>query len=152
MFVSTGSEESILDGMHAFARRHFSRLPVQDTFFLNLDTLGSPHLTALRGEGMMKMYEYPRAALDLIDQTAADLGVWLFPNLRLRNATDSLIPLKAGYQSACIGSVTDYKVPANYHWPTDTADNVRYDTFADGVRLAETIVRRLDERWVRGAG
>ncbi len=148
MFVSTGSEESILEGMHTFARRHFASLPTSDTFVLNLDTLGSPHLTALRGEGMMKMYEYPRPALDLVDRTAAELGVWLFPNLRFRNATDSLVALKAGYPSACIGSVTDYKAPSNYHWHTDTAANVHYDTFRNGVRLAEAIVRRLDDRWL----
>jgi hypothetical protein len=147
MLVST-SEESILEGMHAFGRRHFGSLPTGDTFVLNLDTLGSPHLTALRGEGMLKMHEYTPAALDLVDRTADELGIWLFPNLRLRNATDSLVALKAGYPSACIGSVTDYKAPSNYHWPTDTAANVHYDTFADGVRLAEAIVRRLDERWV----
>jgi hypothetical protein len=147
MFAST-SEESILEGMHAFGRRHFASLPRQDTFVLNLDTLGSPHLTALRGEGMLRMYDYPRAALDLVDETARDLGVWLFPRLRLRNATDGLVALKAGYPSACIGSVTDYKVPANYHWHTDTAENVDYDTLADGVRLAEAIVRRLDAGWL----
>jgi hypothetical protein len=147
MFVST-SEESILEGMHTFARRHFSSLPARDTFFLNLDTLGSPHLTALRGEGMLKMYDYTPAALDLVDETAAELGIRLFPNLRLRNATDGLVALKGGYPTACIGSVTHYKAPSNYHWPTDTAANVHYDTFADGVRLAEAIVRRLDERWI----
>ena len=79
---------------------------------------------------------------------AEELGVWLFPNLRLRNATDGLIALKAGYTSACLGSVTEYKAPANYHWPTDTAANVDYDTFTDAVRLCEGIVRRLDQRWL----
>ena len=47
-----------------------------------------------------------------------------------------------------LGSVTEYKAPSNYHWPTDTAENVHYDTMADGVRLCEAIVRRLDERWL----
>ena len=148
LLVSTGSEESILEGMQGFARRHFAALPRSDTFFLNLDTLGSPHLTAIRGEGMLRMYDYDPRALELVDRTAEELGIWLFPNLRLRNATDSLVALKAGYAAACLGSVTDYKAPANYHWPTDVADNVDYGTFADGIRLAGTIVRRLDERWL----
>jgi peptidase M28-like protein len=148
LLVSTGSEESILEGMQAFARRHFPELPRPDTFFLNLDTLGSPHLTAIRGEGMLRMYDYDRRALDLIDHTAQQLGIRLFPNLRLRNATDSLVALKAGYPAACLGSVTEYKAPANYHWPTDVADNVDYATFADGIRLAEAVVRRLDESWI----
>jgi hypothetical protein len=115
---------------------------------LNLDTLGSPHLAAIRGEGMLKMYDYPRAALEVVDRTAEEAGVWLMPNLRLRNATDGLYALKAGYPSACLGSVTEYKAPSNYHWRTDTAANVDYDTFSDAIRLVEAIVRHLDERWL----
>jgi peptidase M28-like protein len=148
MLVSTGSEESFMEGMRGFMRRHAPGLPHDRTFVLAVDTLGSPHLTAIRGEGMLRMRDYPKPALDLVDSVAEELDVWLFPNLRLRNATDGLIALKAGYTCACLGSVTDYKAPANYHWPSDIADNVNYDTFGDAVRLCEGIVRRLDERWV----
>jgi hypothetical protein len=148
LLVSTGAEESFMEGMRGFMRRHAGELPPDRTFVLALDTLGSPHLTAIRGEGMLRMRDYPAAALELVDSVAEELDVWLFPNLRLRNATDGLIALKAGYPCACLGSVTDYKAPANYHWPSDTPDNVDYGTFADGVRLCEGIVRRLDERWL----
>jgi hypothetical protein len=148
LLVSTGSEESFMEGMRGFIRRHGPALPQRDTFVLAVDTVGSPHLTAIRGEGMLRMNEYPRAGLDLVDAVAEELGVWLFPNLRLRNATDGLIALKAGYPCACLGSVTDYKAPANYHWRTDTPENVDYGTLADAVRLCEAVVRRLDERWL----
>ena len=148
LLVSTGSEESFMEGMQAFMRRHGPALSRDETFVLAVDTVGSPHLTAIRGEGMLRMNEYPPAGLELVDAVAQELGVWLFPNLRLRNATDGLIALKAGYPCACLGSVTEYKAPANYHWRTDTAENVDYDTMADAVRLCEAIVRRLDERWL----
>ena len=148
LLVSTGSEESFMEGMQAFMRRHAPSLPRESTFILCVDTIGSPHLTAIRGEGMLYMNEYPHAGLDLVDSVARDLGVWLFPNLRLRNATDGLHALKQGYPCACLGSVTDYKAPSNYHWRTDTPANVDYGTFADGVRLCEGIVRRLDNRWL----
>jgi hypothetical protein len=33
-------------------------------------------------------------------------------------------------------------VPANYHWPTDTADNVDYATVEDSVKIVmQTIAR-----------
>ena len=69
------------------------------------------------------------------------------PNLRLRNGTDGLEPLCAGYPTATLCSVTELKQPANYHWPTDTAENVDYGTLADAIRLTEAAVR-LDERWL----
>ncbi len=147
MLVST-SEEALCEGMQVFARRHFAQLPRESTFFVSVDTVGSPHLLVLRGEGMVRMREYPPRALALLDELAAELGIRLFPNLRLRNATDGIYPLAAGYECASLCSCTDLKQPANYHWPTDTPDNVDYGTVGDAVRLTESLVRRLDERWL----
>lgn len=147
MLVST-SEEATCEGMQAFCERHCPSLPTASTFFLAVDTVGSPHLLVLRGEGMAGLVEYPRESLELLDGLAEELGIHLFPNLRLRNATDAVFPLDAGYQCASLNSCTDLKQPANYHWPTDTADRVDYDSVADAVRLTEAVVRRLDERWL----
>ncbi|MGH2962589.1 MAG: M28 family peptidase, partial [Solirubrobacterales bacterium] len=147
MLVST-SEEATCEGMHHFAARHFPTLPREDTFFLNLDTVGSPHLIVLRGEGMFGVTDYPPEALALADGVAAELGIWTFPNLRLRNATDGVYPLAAGYQCVSIASCTELKQPANYHWPTDVPENLDYGTVTDATRLTEAMVRRLDERWL----
>ena len=146
MLVST-SEEALCEGMQAFARRHFGNLPRETTFFLSIDTVGSPHLLVLRGEGMIRMREYPERSLALLDGLAEDLDISLFPNLRLRNATDGIYPLAAGYECASLCSCTDLKQPANYHWPTDVPENVDYGTVANAVRLTEAVVRRLDQSW-----
>src|SRR5262249_51519690 len=148
LLVSTGSEESFSEGMHAFLERHRAELPTESTFFLTLETLGSPILTVLRGEGFLKMRQYPKPALDLIDRLADELGIRMIPNLRLRNGTDGLFALVEGYPTVALCSCTEYKSAANYHWPSDTAENVRYDTLADAVRLAEAGIRRLDGRWL----
>jgi hypothetical protein len=147
MLVST-SEEALCEGMQLFCDRHLDSLPPDRTFFLAVDTLGSPHLLVLRGEGMLGMTEYPPKSLALLDGLAEELGIELFPNLRLRNATDGVLPLAAGYQCASLCSCTDLKQPSNYHWPTDVAENVDYRTLGDAVRLTEAVVRRLDEDWV----
>lgn len=143
LLVSTGSEESFMEGMHAFARRHFPRLPPETTHVVCVDTVGSPELALLEGEGMLRMREYPDDFKRLIDACARDAGVHLRRGLRFRNATDGLIALKAGYPTAMIGSVTPHKVPANYHWPTDTADNVDHGSVDDAVTLCTAIARRV---------
>ncbi len=147
VLVST-SEEGLCEGMEAFGARHFPELAADSTFFFSIDTVGSPHLCVLRGEGMRRMREYPRRSLALVDGLASELGIRLFPNLRLRNATDGSIPLAAGYQCASLASCTDLKQPANYHWPSDVVENVDFDRVADAVRLTEAVVRRLDQRWL----
>jgi hypothetical protein len=148
MLLSTGSEESFSEGMKAFGERHFGELPRESTFFVCLETLGADHVMVLRGEGFLRMREYPAEALALIDGLAEELGIWLFPNLRLRNGTDGMEAMAAGYPTVALCSCTDLKQPGNYHWHDDVAANVNFETMADAVRLAEAVVRRLDQRWV----
>jgi hypothetical protein len=143
ILLSTGSEESFMEGMQGFARRHFDTLPRKSTHFVCIDTVGSPYLLLLEGEGMLGVREYPKDFLALIKRAAEDEGIYLWPNLRFRNATDALIALRAGYPSAMIGSVDQYKTPTHYHWPSDTPENVNYDTVADAARLCRAVLARL---------
>jgi hypothetical protein len=147
LFLST-SEEALCEGMGLFMERHAADLPVNKTFFLCLDTIGSPNLLVLRGEGMLKLREYPAESLDLLDSTAGELGIDLVPNLRLRNATDGIFPLAAGYQCVSVASCNEWKNPSNYHWKTDTPENVDYGSVADAVRLSEAVIRKLDANWL----
>jgi len=146
LFLST-SEEALCEGMGLFMERHAAELAVDRTFFLCLDTLGSPHLLVLRGEGMLKLREYPAESLELLDSTAQELGIKLFPNLRLRNATDGVFPLAAGYQCVSVASCNRWKNPSNYHWKTDLPENVDYGTVTEAIRLSEAVIRKLDARW-----
>lgn len=147
ILLSTGSEESLSEGMRAFGKRYFPDLPTDRTFFINMDTIGSPYLCVIRGEGFLKMYEYPAEALSLADGTAREEGLSLFPNLRIRNGTDGLEALAAGYPVVSICSCTEHKQPANYHWPNDVTENVDFVTVVEALDLAEAMVRRLDSDW-----
>ena len=148
ILLSAGAEESFSEGIKAFGERHFGELPRESTMFLAVDSIGSPHLLVLRGEGFLRMREYSPRALALIDGVAEELGIWLWPNLRLHNGTDGLEPLATGYETASLCGCNELKNPANYHWPNDLAENVDFDTVADGIRLIEATARRLDKRWL----
>ena len=147
IFLST-SEEATCDGIAAFAERHFDELPRESTFFLCLECLGSPQLAVLYGEGMLRLRDYPRESVELVEEVAGELEISMKPNLRTRNATDAVQPLAAGYQCACLVSVTELNQISNYHWPSDVPENVDYATLNDAIRLSEATIRRLDERWL----
>src|SRR3954449_11979065 len=148
LFLST-SEEALCEGMGLFMERHAAELPADRTFFLCLDTVGSPILLTLRGEGMLKLREYPAESLELVHSAADELGIEMpFRDLRLRNATDGIFPLAAGYQCVSVASCNQWKNPTNYHWKTDTPDRVDYGTVADAIRLSEAVIRELDENWL----
>jgi hypothetical protein len=141
LLVSTGSEESFMEGMRGFARRHFGSLPRETTEVVCLDSVGSPELILIEGEGMLRMRDYTPELRERIAAVAARAGIHLRRRLRLGLATDGLIALKAGYRSAAIGSITEYKLPLNYHSPRDTAERLHYDTVRDAAALCEALVR-----------
>ena len=141
-----GSEESFMEGMRAWTRRHLAHLPRESTCFVCLDTVGSPRLLLLEGEGMLRMNEYPKDFLAFVRSCAEEAGIDEVLGLRFRNATDALIALKAGYRTAMIGSVDEFKIPTNYHWPTDTPERLDYSTVDDAARLCRRIVERLSAR------
>jgi hypothetical protein len=146
LLVSTGSEESYMEGMRAFARRHFPSLDRSRTTIVCVDTVGSDaELLLVEGEGMIGMRDYPSEVKECVAGAAARAGVHLRRGLKLRFATDGLIALRAGYPVAAIGSCNRYKLPSNYHKPTDTADNVDYEKVADCARLCDTLMRELAE-------
>jgi Peptidase family M28 len=147
LLLSAGAEEANQEGMLAFARRHFGHagLRPEDTSFLSLDTVGSPELVLIEGEGFLRMYEYPSAMKERVAAAARAAGVPLHRGMRFTFATDGLIPLRQGFQVASIGSVTEHLVPSNYHWPTDTADRVAYDTVAGAVEIVMGTIARSDQ-------
>jgi hypothetical protein len=148
VLLSTGSEESFSEGMKAFGERHFPGLTRESTVFLCLEALGSEHLLVLRGEGFLEIREYSPRALAFLDDLAEEMGIWLYPNLRLHNGTDGLEPLAAGYETAVLCSCNDLKQPAYYHWPDDISDNVNFDTLERAITLCQEFVRQLSQRWL----
>ena len=148
LLVSTGSEESFMEGMQAFGRRHFASLPTDRTHVICVDTVGSPELVMLEGEGMLWMNDYPKGFKDFVAECARRAGLHLRRGLRFRNATDALIALRAGYPTVMLGSVNRYKLPDNYHWRTDVPDNVDFATTSDAVALCDEVIRKLAVRRV----
>ncbi|HET6966415.1 MAG TPA: M28 family peptidase [Acidimicrobiales bacterium] len=143
IFVSTGAEESLMEGMEAFARRHFTELPTDRTTFLCVDTVGSPRLILAESEGMMRVRTYDEGLKDLVASTAADCGVKITRGWQMKLGTDGYVALRHGYPAAMIMSIDRYGAPSNYHWRTDTADRVDYARVADTVALCDAVIRRI---------
>ena len=144
LLVSCGAEETLQDGVRAFIARHRHELPVERTWVINLDPVGSPHLVMLEAEGPVWMESYTGPWLrDLIASCAELEGIELARGYRARSSTDSVIPSRAGYPTATIVSLSDWRVPSNYHLPSDIPENLDYGAVADAVRLVLATLRAL---------
>jgi Zn-dependent M28 family amino/carboxypeptidase len=152
LLVSCGAEEVLQGGIYGFAARHFPGLERENTFVIDLDSIGSPELILLEGEGCFVMEEYPvRGFRDMIAHVAAELGAPLRRGCRSRYSTDAVIPARAGYPTATLCSWDPHtKLLANYHLPTDTPENVDYRTVGRAVDIVEAVARRLAEDSVNG--
>src|SRR5207237_7753453 len=98
LLLSCGAEESLQEGVRGFVARHAEGLARDRTWFLNLETVGSPRLIMLEGEGPIWMEDYTDPGFrHLVERCAAAAGVALERGFRARASTDSVIPSRTGY-------------------------------------------------------
>ena len=144
LLVSCGAEEVLQGGIYGFVARWRDQLDREQTWFLNLETVGSPELIMLEGEGPIVMEDYhDRSFRDLVARAAAQAGAPVRRGMRSRVSTDAVIPSRAGYPTATLTSIDRYKALSNYHKPSDTPENVDYRTVRQAVAVAEAVAQEL---------
>ncbi len=145
LLCSCGAEEVLQGGIYGFVDTHLRRLDPTRTWVLNLDTVGSPRLVLLEGEGVLGIEDYTDPSFrDLIADTAAEAGVPLVRGQRARSSTDSVIPSRAGYATATLTSFEpDTKLLSNYHLPSDTPENLDFGTVGEALEVTDALARRL---------
>ena len=141
--VSAGAEETLQDGVRGFMESHAHELDRESTWFLCLDTIGSPRLMMLDGEGPMWMEDYDAKLRDTVARVAERDGLALERGFRARASTDAIIPTRHGFPTANLSSVNEYHNLSNYHLPSDTAENVNYSTVAEAAKVAYALAAEL---------
>jgi hypothetical protein len=122
IFLLTGAEEVGTRGMKAFMRR--ARLDPATTRFVNLDNIGGGRLHYLTGEGMLAVKPFGPELLALAGQMAAEQPGQVAPRKNLLLPTDGLIPATLGYQAISFLAFLDDGSLPNYHWYTDTFEQI----------------------------
>ncbi|HEY1458215.1 MAG TPA: M28 family peptidase, partial [Solirubrobacteraceae bacterium] len=128
-------------GMQGFMRRHGADLNPAHTTVLCLECVGSPTLTLIEGEGMLRMRPYSESARARVAAAAQAVDVELVRGLRTVLATDALVALRRGYAAATLASIDATKFPSNYHSSRDTPENIHWDTIERAFAITERFVR-----------
>ena len=97
----------------------------------------------LEGEGPALMEDYDPELRETVVRVAEREGLKLERGFRARASTDAIIPQRHGYKIANLSSVNDYHYLSNYHLPSDTAENVNYETVAEAAKVAYALVSEL---------
>ena len=139
VLVSTGSEESFLEGMRAWCDRHAEELP-RSTAFVCLESVGCDQLVTLEGEGYLKLHRHSPQVDAALRRAAGCAGVHIAPRFRYRLATDAQVPRLLGFNTAVLSSIDLDGKLRNYHWPTDTPDRLDWETVGEACRVVAGLV------------
>jgi len=146
----TGCEEvGYAVGMDRFVRAHIGEL--RDADILVLDSVGAGHIRYLTGEGIMG---YLPMAPDLVSLAAEVAGT--FPEWDIRGTrfglgyTDATPALMRGLRALALFTLDDRGLIRNYHWPSDTFENIEAETLRRVTTYTLALVRAIDRRRATG--
>ncbi len=138
----TGAEEVGERGMLHWLKTH--RPQPAEVVFVNLDNVAGGTLRYLEKEGMLLPLRYSPALLQVARGVAANSGGALTTGSPLLLPTDMMWTSAQGYAAITfIGQRDDGTIP-NYHWPTDTVDQISMQHLAE---VEDTLFAYLSAVW-----
>jgi hypothetical protein len=143
LLVSTGAEETMLEGMDAFLRRHRHELDPGRTLVVCLDMVGWDRLIVREGEGVVRRHPSRPQDLELALRAARAAGVDVAVAPTGPAPTDGLAARWAALPTILVSSVAADGGYPHYHRPTDVPDNVNVETVVAARRLCAELVGRL---------
>ncbi len=149
MIVLPGSEEAGMGGMAAFLDLRADSLSARRTFVLGLDTLGAGAPIVCTGEGAMREQRYPEPDVLLVEEGAALAGVQPPARWRIGAWTDPILAAHRGLSAASLLSMGPGYFP-HYHHPTDTPENVDWESVESCARIAGGVVEAFARRVATG--
>ena len=145
-FLANGCEEVGMTGQRHFLLNHGHELPPDRTYFLNIDNIGAGRLRYCTGEGMIKFFPYSPTLVHLAGRIAEGAPFQdVTPYAYTRAYFDALVPAARGYEALSIIALDEEDQIPNWHWHTDTVENVDMETVKKGADFAEALLRRLDK-------
>ncbi|OGO38419.1 MAG: hypothetical protein A2Z03_06255 [Chloroflexi bacterium RBG_16_56_8] len=137
--VATGCEESGPFGIVRFLDAHpFDKAT---TYFLNFDNIGAGRVSYVTGEGILFTLKADKQLVEIASAVAEDAAPIVYKTL----PTDNTITLTKGYRGLSLMAFDARGVLPNWHWRTDTIENVDPQALMCGTKFAERIARRIDQ-------
>lgn len=140
-FVATGSEEVGTVGMKAFLARHGHELA--DAAIVNLDNLGAGALTFVIKEGMARRYPADRRLLSAARRAVRESGLPVKAREYKGLSTDATPALARGYRAMSIMAFDINGRLPNWHWSTDTTDQVSEQNLETAVDFVSALIKEI---------
>jgi hypothetical protein len=142
VFLATGCEEAGLLGMQAFLRSH----DTSGWLFVNVDNVGGPAtLRYLEREGVVREWPADPKLLAVAGRIAADRqDLGLEPaDTDIGLTYDATPVLARGGRALTLVAADDGVIP-NYHWPSDTPENLEIECVRRALDVGRELVAAID--------
>lgn len=145
-FVATGSEEVGAVGMAHFMKSYSAELSKESCYFINFDNLGAGTPHYFLGEGMLNLYRFSPDLIAAAEQAAQLKQFMRITPAKYRLAyTDAIVPASRGYHAILILALDDRELIPNWHWPSDTVENIDLATPQLAADFAVEMVKKLHD-------
>jgi hypothetical protein len=121
-FIATGSEEVGTFGMQALL--HDFGDDLKDALIINIDGCGSGQLYWASAEGMARRYRASQRLVGLARRVSRETGTVIKPRVFRGLSTDATPALARGFKAISIMALGNEGMPVNWHWKTDTVDEL----------------------------
>lgn len=140
-FVATGSEEVGTFGMQAFLKEFGPDL--RDASFINLDNIGSGAVAYVTREGMARRYDSDRRLMSAARRAVREADLPVKGHEYRGLSTDATPALARGYHAMSVMAFDVNGRLPNWHWATDTADNVDEANLETAVEFVTALIKEL---------
>ncbi|MFX0014370.1 MAG: M28 family metallopeptidase [Promethearchaeota archaeon] len=143
--VFTGCEEAFCTGMIEFLKKFGKDL--REAYFINLDNIGAGTPIFAPIEGMI----FSRKADPEMLQIAREIQI-NHPELNVEERsfragyTDGTVAIIRGYKVLSFLALNENDVPPNWHWETDTIENIDKDTLSNVEEFVKKLIREIDQK------
>ena len=152
VLLSAGAEETMLEGMDAFLRRHRDELDPARTIVVCLDMVGWDRLLLRESEGVLRRHRTRPEDVDLVLRAARAAAVRVEVARASLSPSDGLAARWAGLPTIFVSSAAADGGHPHYHRPSDVPRNVDVETVVAARRLCTRLVAELDEHAVGARG
>jgi len=140
-FVATGAEEVGTFGMRAFLAEHGPDL--HDAAIINLDNIGAGSLSYVTREGMARRYDSDRRLLSAARRAVREADLAVKGHEYRGLSTDATPALARGYHAMSVMAFdVNGRIP-NWHWTTDTIDDVNEANIETAVEFVTALIKEL---------
>ena len=140
-FVATGAEESGTWGMRALLNEFGDDL--SSALIINLDNIGSGALHWITREGMARRYHCDRRLASAARRVSREEQIIAKGRPYKGLSTDATPALARGFKAMSVMAFDVNGRLPNWHWRTDTSNNVDSENIETAVKFVTGIVREI---------